>query len=219
MKKLLLFILFIVLSGVVRGQVGRITYIEGRVVINSVPAKIGDEVFDYQIIKTHDKSVAEIQWTDGGRTQIESHSSYAIRELYEGRKSVNPDMFAGFKKVFTTAKASARAEEGGIRRSKVLADSLPNPDQMYWKEDAEVLFETASDLYEAGNYVRAAEAFKTFLVQKPSDVRSKYALFALGHCYAAIGNTQRAREIFEKFVVRYVGDDLRPQAESILLKL
>jgi len=215
MKRYLLFLLML-FSANLSAQIGKVIYLEGGVVIDRKLVAIGDSVYSHQLIRTYDKSLAEIQWFSGGKTVVEAGSSYSIQELSENRVK-SPD-FSAFKKIFKSAGESHRAEEGGIRRSKV-GDTLPDPNAFYWKEEAEVSFETASALYERGDYVLAATAFKTFLNQKPFDPMAKYALFALGHCYTVLNNGIRAKEVFETFIARYADDALKSQAEVIITKL
>jgi hypothetical protein len=48
---------------------------------------------------------------------------------------------------------------------------------------------------------------------------SKYAMFALGHSYIMVNNNVKAKETFEKFVVKYASDGMKTDAEQILTKL
>lgn len=210
----------------VNNQVGKITYMEGQAQLlqgsQSLPVNINTPVLYLQTIKTSAKSIVEITWTNNSKTTVEPSSMYLVKDLYDQSNSKalaqSESVFSGFKKVFRSANESRRAEEGGIRRSKVAADSMPKPDQLYWKEDREISFEEASAIYEKGDYVKSVWAFKTFLDQKPMDSMAKYATFALGHSYLMVNNQVKAREIFEKFIVKYSNDDLKNQAEMVLAK-
>lgn len=210
----------------VNNQVGKVTYMEGQASLlqgsQSLPVNINTPILYLQTIKTSAKSVVEITWTNGAKTTVEPSSMYLVKDLYDQSNSKalaqSESVFSGFKKVFRSATESKRAEEGGIRRSKVAADTMPKPDQLYWKEDKEVSFEEASAIYEKGDYVKSVWAFKTFLDQKPMDAMAKYATFALGHSYLMVNNQVKAREIFEKFIVKYSTDELKNQAEMVLAK-
>lgn len=207
-------------------QVGKISYMEGQAQLlsgsQSMPVNINTPVYYLQTIKTSAKSIAEISWSNGSKTTVEPSSMYLIKDLYDQSSSKalaqSESVFSGFKKVFRSANESRRAEEGGIRRSKVAADTLPKPDQLYWKEDREISYDEASAIYEKGDFVKSIWAFKTFLDQKPMDAMAKYATFALGHSYLMVNNQVKAREVFEKFIVKYSGDDLKNQAEMVLAK-
>jgi len=207
-------------------QLGKVVYLEGtaQVIIGTTTTaiKVNTVVYNNQTIKTAAKSVVEIQWSNGSKTSVEPLSSYSVQALFDqsGGQALaqSENVFAGFKKIFKEATDSKRAEVGGIRRSKAKADTINNPEQTYWKEDKEISFEEASVFYEKGDYVKSVWAFKTFLDQKPLDGMSKYAMFALGHSYLKINNQQKAKDIFEQFIAKYNGDDLRTQAETVLAK-
>lgn len=213
-------------QGTTNNQVGKITYLEGQATLTAgsqaVNAGINTPILYLQTIKTATKSVVEISWTNGSKTTVEPSSTYLIKDLYDQSNSKalaqSESVFSGFKKVFRAANESRKAEEGGIRRSKVNADTLPKPDQLYWKEDREVSFEEASTFYEKGDYAKAIWAFRTFLDQKPMDSMAKYATFALGHAYLLANNQVKAREVFEKFILKYSNDELKNQAEMVLTK-
>jgi len=210
----------------VNNQVGKISYMEGQAQLlsgsQSIPVSINTPVYYLQTIKTAAKSIVEINWSNGSKTTVEPLSMYFVKDLYDQSNSKtlaqSESVFSGFKKVFRAANESRRAEEGGIRRTKVAADTLPKPDQLYWKEDREITFDEATAIYEKGDYVKSVWAFKTFLDQKPMDGMAKYATFALGHSYLMVNNQIKAREIFEKFIVKYSNDDLKNQAEMVLAK-
>lgn len=189
-----------------------LSYFEGRVLINSFPAKINAVLNQEDVIKTSSNSVAEITWGDRSKTLVEAGGEYLVKDLAGGQRTAVPS-FAGFKNVFRSAKESNRAEEGGIRRSKVEPDTLPHPDQIYWKEDPAVSFEQAAAVYEKGDYLKAISLFKSFIDQKPFDPMSKYALYALGHCYVMVNNSFRAKQTFERFILKYADDPLRQDAE------
>lgn len=208
-------------------SLGKITYLEGKVEIVSgtsvTAAKINTELLDGQTIKTGPKSVAEINWNNGAKTSIEPSVSYTVKELYAKSRNQTvaqtESIFSSFKKTFSNAGATRRAEEGGIRRSQVTQDTVPDGTKLYWKEDQEMTYEDASRYYEKADYTKAIWAFKVFLDQHPVDAMAKYALFALGHSYIMVNNTVKARETFEKFIVKYSNDTLKDQAEQVLTKL
>ncbi|MBK6391695.1 MAG: tetratricopeptide repeat protein [Saprospiraceae bacterium] len=209
-----------------KSQLGKVTYLEGQAQLTNdqvtTPVGINTVLYANQYIKTAPKSVVEILWSNGAKTSIEPSATYAVKDLFSqsGGQALaqNESVFTGFKKVFRSATESKRAEEGGIRRSKAKADTMLNPDQLYWKEDKEITFDEASTYYEKGDFVKAVYAFKTFLDQQPMSEMAKYATFALGHSYLRINNQVKARELFEQFILKYSNDELRVQAESVLAK-
>lgn len=206
---------------------GKITYMEGKVDILSgtttIPAKINAELSDGQSIKTGPKSTVEISWNNGAKTSVEPSANYTLKDLHAKSKNQSvaqtESVFANFKKTFSNAGASRRAEEGGIRRSQVKQDTVPDGTKLYWKEDQEMTYEDASRYYEKADYVKAIWAFKVFLDQRPMDTMSKYAMFALGHSYIMVNNPVKAKETFEKFIIKYSSDALKDQAVQVLSKL
>ena len=80
-------------------------------------------------------------------------------------------------------------------------------------------FNDAYSLYEAGNYSKAITVLHDFIDQKPDDENIKYAFFALGHSYIMTNNTIKAKEIFERFAIKYSGDELAKEAELISSQL
>lgn len=233
MKNLFIIILFVSSSNIMAHssndvkELGKIVYLEGNVEINSgddwIKATIGASLTELHTLRTHANAMVEILWDNNTKTILEEESEMQVKVIYE---SSSPEVveetegvFSRFKNLFTTSSKKARAEEGGIRRNKVKADTLPNPESMYWKEIKEVSYEEAAVLYENGDYVKAISAFKSFLNQKPLDKMSKYAMFALGHSYIMVNNNAKAKETFEKFVVKYANDGMKTDAEQILTKL
>jgi TolA-binding protein len=208
-------------------EVGKIVYMEGNVEISSgdewTKATIGTVLSDLHIIRTHANAMVEILWDNNTKTVLEEESEMKVNVIYE---SSSPEVveetegvFSRFKNLFKSSSKKARAEEGGIRRNQVKADTVPNPESMYWKEINEITYEEAALYYENGDYVKAISAFKSFLNQKPLDKMSKYAMFALGHSYIMVNNNAKAKETFEKFVVKYANDGMKTDAEQILTKL
>ena len=234
MKKYLIFIgslliLFSPLSSQsdTKKEIGKIIYLEGKVELKSSEgwnvAKINDLILNTTSIKTAPGAIAEIKWENGTSTSVEPESLISAEDVYKMSSSnavaKTESIFSRFKNLFKSTSDAKRAEEGGIRRSKAIVDSIPGENEVYWKEIKEVSYNDASYLYERGNYPEAIWAFKSFLDQKPLDPMAKYAMFALGHSYILVNNQPKAREVFEKFVIRYSNDELKPEAELVLSAL
>jgi tetratricopeptide (TPR) repeat protein len=208
-------------------RVGKIVYLEGRVELGSdarwMPARMNAPVRRNQLIRTPGDGMAEIAWNNGSRTIVGPNSNQKIVALHtssSGKSKAETDgMFNDFKRMFSSANESRRAEEGGIRRSMAEVQSRQAPDEIYWKEDREISYEEASALYEAGEYGKAVAALQAFLHQKPTHEMAKYAQFALGHSYVMVNNPLQAQEIFQDFISRYPADPMKPEAEKVLSRL
>jgi TolA-binding protein len=233
MRNLLIFALFVLTTSVFANspilvkELGKIVYMEGNVEISTgdewSKATIGSTLSSEHSIRTHANAMVEILWDNNTKTILEEESEMPISELYASSSpevvAETEGIFSRFKNLFKSSSKNARAEEGGIRRSKITADTVPNPQSMYWKEINEISYEEAATYYENGDYIKAISAFKSFLNQKPLDKMSKYAMFALGHSYIMVNNNVKAKETFEKFVVKYASDGMKTDAEQILTKL
>ncbi len=233
MKTLVSLSVFLCLSLFVSAQtgdttrVGKIVYMEGRVELGSeskwTAAKMNAPVRRNQMIRTPGDGMAEIAWSNGTKTVVGPNSKLNVQSLYTGStgkaKAETEGVFNDFKRMFSTAGDSRRAEEGGIRRSIAEVQSRQGSDEMYWKEDREISYEEASAFYEAGEYAKAIAAFQAFLHQKPTHEMAKYAMFAMGHSYVMTNNSVKAQEIFQEFIVKYASDPLKGEAEKVLAKL
>jgi TolA-binding protein len=207
-------------------QVGKIIYYEGVVEIGYgtrwSKAKINGVVKKHQSIRTIGDALAEVTWNNGVKSFVGPNSTVPIKSLLDGSagkvKSQNESSFSNFKSIFNVSDAKKRSEEGGIRREEV-KKRKPAKDEVYWKRDKEAVFSDAYALYEKGDYIRAIVELEIFLNQKPEDEMARYALFALGHSYIMANNTVKAKEIFNRFLVEFPGDQLRPEAEKVLANL
>ena len=95
----------------------------------------------------------------------------------------------------------------------------PGKSELYWKNNKEVKFDDAASLYKGGDFAKAANSFRLFILQKPKDPKAKFAIFAMGHCYVELNNPAKAREIFQDFIVKFPGDELIAQANEALEKI
>jgi tetratricopeptide (TPR) repeat protein len=205
---------------------GSITYFEGRVKVSNVKdsdwtqVKLKQDLFDNQVIKTSFESAVEIKWVNGSKTSIGARSKQTVASLYKNStknvKSKTESIWGNFLALFSTKSAESQ-EEGGIRRSQVMVEDSGQPDEFALEE--ELSFEECSKLYEEKSYLKAANAFSTFLSQQPMHPKAKYALFARGHCYIELNNLEMARESFETFIIKYPNHDLAKSANEILEKL
>jgi TolA-binding protein len=208
-------------------RVGKIVYLEGRVEVGSesqwAPARMNVPVRRNQLIRTPGDGMAEILWNNGTKTVVGPNSRQPVQALFTsstGKSKTETDgMFNDFRRMFSTANDSRRAEEGGIRRSMAEVQARQTSDEIYWKEDREISYEEAVVFYDNGDYARAIAAFQAFLHQKPTHEMARFAHFALGHSYVMVNNPARAEEIFREFVTRYPADSLKIEAEKILAKL
>lgn len=233
MKPLILFIsVFLIQASVATGQspdttqLGKIVYYEGKVELGSNSTwsrpKINTVVKKNQQIKTTGDAMAEIVWNNGVKSVVGPGSSFAIQALYaSSSKSPKAETEGIFNSVKTKAGTQPkRSEVGGIRRSETdLKKDTSDNGGIYWKEDKEILFEDAYALYEGKDYSKAIAALQAFINQKPRDSMTKYASFALGHCYIMENNPLKAKEIFEQFLVQYPNDPLKEDAQLLIGKL
>ncbi len=206
---------------------GTISYFEGSVKLSSIsnpkdmsPVKLNQSVFEGQTIKTSFESAVEIKWINGSKTSIGSRSEQSIGSLYRNSKknvkSKTESIWGNFLALFTS-KSSESQEEGGIRRSQVIVDKSKENDD--FAMDDELTFEACSKLYESKDYLKAANAFSTLLSQQPNHPKANFALFAKGHCFIELNNLEKAREVFQEFIVKYPNDSLAKSANDILQKL
>jgi len=208
-------------------EVGKVVYYEGKVELGTssqwAAAKIDSPVFKDQSIRIPGDGMAEILWNSGVKSVVGPESSTPIKSLLEGSASgakvQTKGSFDNFKSIFSSAETKKRTQEGGIRREEDSARQKPAKDEIYWKESEEVHFNDAYSLYEAGNYSKAITVLHDFIDQKPDDENIKYAFFALGHSYIMTNNTIKAKEIFERFAIKYSGDELAKEAELISSQL
>ncbi len=207
-------------------SVGKIAYYEGKVELGVDPTfgsvKINTNVKRNQTIRTVGDAMAEIVWSNGTKSVIGPNSKLVISALQKGTtsnaKTETQGVFTTFK-TKVNATGAKRTEEGGIRRTDASGEQKEEPEQVYWKEDKEILFSEAYAFYEAGEYAKAIAALQAFINQKPKDEMAKYALFALGHSYIMSNNTVKAKEIFEKFITNFPTDALKADAEQVIAKL
>lgn len=207
--------------------VGKITYYEGRVEIGFstywTKVKINTPVKKHQEIKTIGDAIAEIVWSNGVKSLLGPNSQTSVLSLLNGStsnaKEQTQGSFDNFKRIFVTDESMKRTQEGGIRRDEAKELTATKKDELYWKEDREILFSEAYGLYEEKKYAKAILSLQGFIEQKPKDAMTKYATFALGHCYIQSNNPIKAREIFDRFVIDFRGDQLVLDAKNILASL
>lgn len=208
-------------------EVGKVLYYEGKVELgdqtNWHDAKIDSPVLRNQFIRIPGDGMAEIVWNSGVKTIVGPESSMSIKSLLDGSssnaKAGTKGSFDNFKSIFSSTDAKKRTQEGGIRRDEEKARIKPAKDEIYWKESKEIFFEDAYSFYESGEFNQAISALHEFIDQKPEDEMLKYAYFALGHSYIMTNNTIKAKEIFDKFILKYPGDELTVEAENVAAQL
>jgi TolA-binding protein len=232
MKQLILFFFSIVAGSAITAQsnaagaLGKIVYYEGKVMVGNGstmnPIKLNSEVFADQYIKTVGDAMAEIQWSNGVKSVVGPQSNLSIQSLSKGSnataKASTEGVFREFKVKVSGSAQAKRSEEGGIRRDEVKVENKTE-DELYWKEDQEILFSQAYAFYEAQEFAKAIAALQAFINQKPKDEMVKFATFALGHSYIMSNNVTKAQEIFTNFVVAYPNDEMAKDANEILAKL
>lgn len=207
--------------------VGKIVYYEGRVEIGFstywTKAKINTPVKKHQEIKTVGDALAEITWNNGVKSIVGPNTQVSVLSLLNGSssdaKTQTQGSFDNFKRIFVSNEEMKRSQEGGIRRDEAEVLEAASKDELYWKEDKEIHFADAYGLYEDGDYAQAIIQLQGFIEQKPKDAMTKYACFALGHCYILSNNPVKAREIFDRFLIDFRGDQLVLEAEKILASL
>ena len=208
-------------------QVGKILYYEGKVEVgkdpNWVKVKINMPVKRNQYIRIPGDGMAEIVWTSGSKTTVGPNSNIPVSVLHTGStgksKTETEGVFNDFKKMFTASTGTKSAQEGGIRRTEADTRAKQAPNEVYWKQDVEISFKEAFAFYEAQDYGKAIAALQAFIYQKPDDSLAVYAVFALGHSYIMSNNPVKAKEIFDRFVIRYPKDPLKLEADKVLEKL
>lgn len=209
-------------------QLGKITYIEGSVKILKdgkfwVPITIGSEVYHNNTIKTGIGALAEIDWINGSKSKVGPNSELSILDLYESSgknvKAKTANLWGGFVKVFSADATASKQEEGGIRRSMAEVRSKPGKNELYWKENKEVDFQEASDMYQKKEYSKSAVLFDQFLAQKPRDKNAQKARFALAHCYVEMNNPVKAKQLLIDFIERYPDGELTETAKLVLESL
>ncbi|MCC6599882.1 MAG: hypothetical protein IT223_04320 [Crocinitomicaceae bacterium] len=208
-------------------SVGKIVYYEGKVELGAggkwIPAKINAPVRRNQTIRIPGDGMSEITWTNGSKSIVGPNSNIPIDGLFSKSnnraKAETEGVFNDFKTMFTSNSKSSRSQEGGIRRTQAEAREKEEPGQLYWKEDREITFDEAFAFYENGDYGKAIAALHSFTSQKPDDELAKYAYFAEGHCYIIMNNPLKAKEIFERFIMKYPNDTLKSYAEKVTANL
>jgi len=207
--------------------VGKITYYEGRVELGFAAywdkAKINSPVKKHQEVKTVGDAMAEISWNNNVKSIVGPNSQVSVLSLLNSSSSNAKEQtqgsFDNFKRIFISDKRIKRTQEGGIRRDEAKEIEASGNEELYWKEDREIHFADAYSLYEESRYSEAIIALQGFIEQKPKDAMTKYAIFALGHCYILLNNPIKARQIFDRFIIEFRGDQLVLEAEKILTSL
>ena len=205
--------------------IGEITYMEGTVRLQNngawAPAAMKQKVYAGQNIETGSDGSVEIRWVNSSKSVLEGARRQAVQALFENSgknvKSGSDGFWTSFKGLLKN-KTGDKQQEGGIRRTEVEVKAQPTRNDMYWKMDEEVPFETCSAFYESQDYVKAARSFRMFIEQRPKDARAKLAMFALGHCYLEMNNLGEAKEVFRQFSEKYPDDELVEQSRQMLAK-
>lgn len=206
--------------------VGKIAYYEGKVEIGNEAkwsaVRINAPVKKNQFIRTIGDGMAEVTWKNGTKSVIGPNSKITVLALMSGTnskaKTSTESVFTGFKTMFNEGPGKKRSEEGGVRRDEAkVADN--SKEEIYWKEDKEIMFSEAYAFYENKEYSKAIAALEAFISQKPKDEMAKFARFALGHSYIMCNNTVKAKEIYEQFVFMYPEDPLNGEAKKVLAEL
>jgi TolA-binding protein len=208
-------------------SIGKILYYEGKVEVGTdgawSPAKINSPVKKNQFIRTVGDAMAEVQWSNGTKSVVGPASKVNALALFNGSassaKTETESVFNGFKTMFKEGPGKKRGEEGGVRRSEVDVKQKPAKNEIYWKQDKEILFDDAYAFYEERDYPKAIAALQAFINQKPKDEMTRYAMFALGHSYLMANNPLKAKEVFQKFISDYPSDPLKAEAEKVVAKL
>ncbi len=206
---------------------GKIIYLEGKVEVSVdeawVPAKMNHTLQASQSIRTRGNGMAEIQWASGSKTVVGPNSALSIGELAKDqsaeKKNAANGSLTSFKRMFTESTASARKEEGGIRRNKAVIDETNSNDGIYWKQEREISFEEAAEFYTNEDYGRAISALNAFLQQKPEHEKAPMASVALAHAYIEVNNVPKARQLFEAFLDQYPDHALSSDVRTTLAQL
>jgi TolA-binding protein len=226
MRNLLILIALMIAGGNVMAQAdtttaGNILYYEGKVEIGKEPtwtrAKIKAPVKRNQWIKTSPEAMVEIKWLNGSSTVVGPNTKVEVKALAQASnsngKAATEGVFGEFMNVFKTSSGARQSEEGGIRRDN---DEQKEPDEVYWKHEGIITFEQAFSVYESKSYTQAIPGLHAYIDQNPKVDNTKYAYFALGHCYIMANNPMKAREIFKSFIIIYANDPLKADAEKVL---
>lgn len=207
--------------------VGKIIYLEGKVEVSNddawMPVKMNHQLIATQSIRTPGNGMAEIQWASGTKTVVGPNSVLKVGELVKSqsadKKSAATSSLTSFKRMFNESTASARKEEGGIRRNKAVIDETVSSDGIYWKQEREISFEEAAEFYTSEDYARAISAFHAFLQQKPDHEKAPMAWVALAHAYIEVNNVPKARELMETFLVNHPEHTLTEDVRHTLAQL
>ncbi|MFN5619765.1 MAG: hypothetical protein ACK478_00545 [Flavobacteriales bacterium] len=226
MKNILILFALMIAMGNVLAQAdtttaGNILYYEGKVEIGKEPswtrAKIKAPVKRNQWIKTSPDAMVEIKWLNGNSTVVGPNSKVEIKALAQASngngKTSTEGVFGEFMNVFKTTSGARQSEEGGIRRDN---DEQKEPDEVYWKHEGIITFEQAFSVYEKKSYTQAIPGLHAYIDQNPKAENTKYAYFALGHCYIMANNPLKAKDIFKSFIIIYANDPLKADAEKVL---
>ena len=226
MRTYLLSVLIILVAQTMMAQsdtttAGNITYYEGKVELgkdpNWVRAKIKSPLKRNQWIKTSAEAMVEIKWLNGSTSVVGPNSKVEVKALAlasnSNSKVATEGVFGDFMNVFKTGGGNTKSEEGGIRRDN---DEQSEPEEVYWKREGIITFEQAFSVYEQKSYSQAIPGLHAYIDQNPKAENTKYAYFALGHCYIMANNPIKAREIFKSFVIMYANDPLKADAEKVL---
>lgn len=225
--KTMIFLTLLILSGsFVSAQsdtttAGNILYYEGKVEIGKdqswTRAKIKAPVKRNQWIKTSPEAMVEIKWLNGTSTVVGPNSKVEVKALALASngngKVATEGVFGEFMNVFKSSGAARQSEEGGIRRDNA---EQKEPDEVYWKHEGIITFEQAFSVYESKSYTQAIPGLHAYIDQNPKAENTKYAYFALGHCYIMANNPIKAKEIFKNFIIVYANDPLKADAEKVL---
>jgi TolA-binding protein len=226
MKRLIFLFSLLIAAGSAMSQTdtttaGNILYYEGKVEIGKEPswtrAKIKAPVKRNQWIKTSPDAMVEIKWLNGNSTVVGPNTKVEIKVLAQASngngKTSTEGVFGEFMNVFKTTSGARQSEEGGIRRDN---DEQKEPDEVYWKHEGIITFEQAFSVYEKKSYTQAIPGLHAYIDQNPKADNTKFAYFALGHCYIMANNPLKAKEIFKSFIIIYANDPLKADAEKVL---
>lgn len=200
---------------------GNILYYEGKVEIGKdaswTRAKIKAPVKRNQWIKTSPEAMVEIKWLNGSSTVVGPNSKVEVKALAQASngngKAATEGVFGEFMNVFKSSNGARQSEEGGIRRDN---EEQKEPDEVYWKHEGIITFEQAFSVYEKKSYSQAIPGLHAYIDQNPKAENTKYAYFALGHCYIMANNPLKAKDIFKSFIIIYANDPLKADAEKVL---
>jgi TolA-binding protein len=200
---------------------GNIMYYEGKVELGKDPtwvrAKIKAPVKRNQWVKTSPEAMVEIKWLNGTTSVVGPNTKVEVKALAQASngngKSATEGVFGEFMNVFKSGGSNTKSEEGGVRRDDT---EQVEPDEVYWKREGIITFEQAFSVYEQKSYTQAIPGLHAYIDQNPKAVNTKYAYFALGHCYIMANNPIKAKEIFKSFVIVYANDPLKADAEKVL---